>query len=48
MNDLSVFCNSWLKNDCNETAGVDLDEDCMVRFYEFSVMAENWLNAPYP
>jgi len=43
MNDLSVFFNFWLVNDCNETAKVDLDEDCIVNFHEFAVMAENWL-----
>ncbi len=46
MNDLSEFLNFWLKNDCNETNGVDLDENCIVNFYEFSVLAENWLKTP--
>jgi len=45
INDLSVFLNFWLLNDCNGTAGVDLDEDCIVNFCEFSVLAENWLKA---
>ena len=46
MNDLSVFFSFWLVNDCNETAGVDLNEDCLVNFYEFAVLAENWLQTP--
>ncbi len=45
MNDLPFFLNFWLVNDCNETAGVDLGEDCIVNFYEFAVLAENWLQA---
>ncbi|MGA2916833.1 MAG: hypothetical protein ABSE89_12485 [Sedimentisphaerales bacterium] len=43
MNDLPAFLDFWLVNDCNETAGVDLDENCIVNFYEFAVLAENWL-----
>jgi pectate lyase len=43
MNDLPDFVALWLVDDCNETAGVDLDEDCIVNFYEFSVLADNWL-----
>jgi peptidoglycan/xylan/chitin deacetylase (PgdA/CDA1 family) len=39
-NDLSVFSNFWLLNDCNETAGVDLDEDCIVNFCEFAVLGK--------
>jgi oligosaccharide reducing-end xylanase len=46
INDLSVFLNFWLANDYNKTAGVDLDEDHIVNFYEFAVLAENWLRAP--
>jgi|GEM_PF-283760 len=42
MNDLSYFCDLWLVDDCNATADVDLDDDCMVNFYEFSAFADNW------
>jgi len=42
MNDLHDFCALWLVNDCNETNGVDLDENCIVNFYEFSAFAKNW------
>ncbi|MCJ7778690.1 MAG: hypothetical protein MUP16_10290, partial [Sedimentisphaerales bacterium] len=43
MNDLPDFLDYWLVNDCNETNGVDLDENCIVNFYEFSAFANNWL-----
>jgi pectate lyase len=43
INDLPDFFDLWLVNDCDETAGVDIDEDCIVNFYEFSLLAENWL-----
>jgi oligosaccharide reducing-end xylanase len=43
LNDLSAFCGFWPVNDCNATVGVDLDEDCIVNFHEFAVLAENWL-----
>lgn len=45
MNDLSIFLKLWLVNDCNETASVDLNEDCIVNFYEFAVLTENWLQS---
>jgi rhamnogalacturonan endolyase len=45
MNDLSYFTGFWLENDCNETAELDLNGDCIINFYEFSVLAENWLIA---
>jgi hypothetical protein len=44
--DLFSFLNLWLVDDCNETAGVNLHEDCIVNFQEFTVLAENWLQAP--
>lgn len=43
MDDLAFFCDLWLASDCNETAAVDLDGDCMVDFYEFAFLAGNWL-----
>ncbi len=46
MNDLSAFFNFWLMNDCNETDRVNLDENCIVKFHEFAVLAENWLLTP--
>jgi pectate lyase len=46
MNDLPDFLDFWLVDDCDETSGLDLDDDCIVNFYEFSVLAENWLQEP--
>jgi peptidoglycan-N-acetylglucosamine deacetylase len=46
LNDLPVFFHYWLASDCNETIGVDVDEDCIVNFYEFAVLGENWRQAP--
>jgi fibronectin type 3 domain-containing protein len=43
MNDLSNLPDFWLESDCGLTAGIDLDGNCRVNFYEFSVLAENWL-----
>jgi hypothetical protein len=45
MDDLSVFAGFWLANDCNQTAGVDMDGDCIVDFYEFAFLGENWLQS---
>lgn len=41
-NDLSVFLSFWLVNDCIRTAGLDLNENGMVDFYEFAVLTKNW------
>ncbi len=44
INDLSEFCQIWwLEDDCNETAELDLNDDCIINFYEFSTLAQNWL-----
>jgi pectate lyase len=43
LNDLAEFVIYWLSYDCNETAGVDLNDDCMVNFDEFTVFADNWM-----
>jgi oligosaccharide reducing-end xylanase len=43
MNDLAVFRTYWLVDDCDETAEVDLDGDCLVNFYEYAFLAKNWL-----
>lgn len=40
--DLHGFFDLWLNNDCAETAGLDLNGDCAVTFYEFSELARNW------
>jgi hypothetical protein len=46
MNDLPTFLKFWVVNDCNKTTGVDLDEDCIVNFHEFAVLAQNRTQAP--
>jgi hypothetical protein len=43
MDDLPDFLDFWLVDDCNETYWLDLDGNCIVNFYEFSVLAQNWL-----
>jgi oligosaccharide reducing-end xylanase len=43
MNDLSIFCSYWLVDDCDETEGADLNEDCLVNFYEYAFLAKHWL-----
>ena len=44
MHDLPGFRNFWLVNDCNETAGLDLNSDCIINFYEYAFFAQNWFN----
>ena len=41
--DLDTFADYWLMTDCNAIADTDYDNDCNVNFYEFSLMAENWM-----
>ncbi|MBN1788387.1 MAG: hypothetical protein JW806_08330 [Sedimentisphaerales bacterium] len=43
INDLPDLLDFWLEDDCNTTDGLDLDDNCIVNFYEFSVLANNWL-----
>jgi pectate lyase len=45
MNDLPDFLDFWLAgvNDCNEAAEMDLDDNCIINFYEFAMLADNWL-----
>jgi exo-poly-alpha-galacturonosidase len=44
INDLFEFSILWLAEDCNlTTAGIDLNSDCTVNFYEFSMFANNWM-----
>jgi polygalacturonase len=43
LKDLFEFSTLWLAEDCNlTTLGIDLNSDCSVNFYEFSVFANNW------
>ncbi|MBN1766171.1 MAG: hypothetical protein JW860_12995 [Sedimentisphaerales bacterium] len=41
--DLAEFVDLWLLNNCALTSGIDLDGNCIVDMYEFSEMAQNWL-----
>lgn len=43
MQDLATFVGYWLADDCDATADADYDDDCNVNFYEFSLLADNWL-----
>lgn len=46
MNDMPEFLSYWLIEECNETEEIDLDDDCLVNFYEFSVLANNMKLTP--
>jgi len=48
MNDLADFTALWLDVNCQETSAIDLDGDCIVNFYEFASLAENWLKIIAP
>jgi glucuronoarabinoxylan endo-1,4-beta-xylanase len=43
MNDMPGFCGFWLMDDCSDTNAIDLNEDCIINFHEFSVIGGNWL-----
>ncbi len=47
IDDLSAFLSFRLENDCNGSAGVYPDQDCLVNFCEFTVPAEKNLPEPY-
>ena len=42
INDMSQFSEIWLDNDCN-CPGPDMNGDCIINSYEYSLMARNWL-----
>ena len=44
INDAMDFFAFWLEDDCVLTSGMDLDGNCMIDLYEFSRMAQNWLD----
>jgi len=46
MKDLKQFTEYWLLTDCNEMTDADYNGDCKVNFYEFALLAENWLKEP--
>jgi len=41
--DLYEFSLIWLDSDCVNYKMLDLNEDCIINFYEFSLLAQNWL-----
>jgi alpha-L-fucosidase len=41
--DLPGFLNIWLEDDYNKPAGLDLNDDCIINFYEYAFFAQNWL-----
>ncbi len=43
MNDLPDFIAMWLQDDCAGSSAWDLDGDCAVNFYEYSMLAGNWM-----
>lgn len=40
--DIAGFLVLWLDEDCVQTAGMDLDGNCVINLYELSVIAQNW------
>ncbi|MBN1788388.1 MAG: PASTA domain-containing protein [Sedimentisphaerales bacterium] len=40
--DLDYLGQLWLIEDCNATADADLNDDCVLNFYEFAAFANNW------
>ncbi|MBN1788385.1 MAG: hypothetical protein JW806_08320 [Sedimentisphaerales bacterium] len=40
--DVPTLVNLWLETDCGLTEGIDMDGNCIINFYEFSVFAKNW------
>jgi hypothetical protein len=43
INDILRLREIWLDSSCGETAVLDLNDDCIINFYEFSALAQNWL-----
>ena len=42
MQDLTYFLGFWLEDDCGLTGELDLNQDCLINYHEFSVFAGNW------
>jgi hypothetical protein len=40
--DLAIFSESWLVFDCDTNAELDMNGDCIINLYEFSLLAQNW------
>jgi hypothetical protein len=41
--DLPDFIAMWLEDDCAASSAWDLNGDCVIDFYEFSILAGNWM-----
>jgi hypothetical protein len=41
--DLACLASNWLDSNCGTCNGADFDGDSEVNFYDFSIMADNWL-----
>ena len=42
-NDLDLFTDDWLKNDCDDVPRRNLDDDCDVDFSDYAVLADYWM-----
>lgn len=42
--DLAMFAERWVSNNCVLTSAIDLDGNCIADLYEFSQFAQNWMN----
>jgi pectate lyase len=43
MDDVATFVDYWLNTNCSAISDADYDNNCNVNFYEFSLMAESWM-----
>ncbi|HOQ05751.1 MAG TPA: carbohydrate-binding protein [Anaerohalosphaeraceae bacterium] len=48
IDDLPAFASAWLETDCAESSAWDLNGDCAVDLYEFSILAGNWMLDIHP
>ncbi len=46
MHDLFELLELWLEDDCSKTVEMDLNGDCTINFYEFSMLAQNLQKTP--
>lgn len=43
LEDLAGFVANWVDTDCDQAAELDLNDDCIINFYEFASPGLNWL-----
>jgi len=41
--DLAMFAENWVSDNCILTSAMDLNGDCILDFFEFSQFAGNWM-----